>query len=350
MAQSSFGWQGTISEVQWAQLGGIMGHGTAVAALGDCAVSQVAGTRAVSIAAGGIFGDGVLTTVTSAESVALPTPTNGQWFLLVLERVWSTKATRFVLRNGATTATATSGNVPASFPASKLSAPGSSSDVPVAWLWGNSTGTAVTIVPLLRPTSSVRPRRGTAAERDALYGVPSTPAAQNYLQGSQWFNTELGYQQQYVAPYDATLNTGGDADAPGWQQAVGPSRRYYWQEQTETTGGILAGGGSKVQTERLLTVPTGRPGAVARVRAQFYLYQASTNNMAGNLVLLVDGVQAPKSWRFHTHGRAGFGFASGFWDVPLAAGQRRLQLRILADGASASGDVWDFDSTMAVEW
>jgi hypothetical protein len=224
MAQSSFGWRGTVTEVQWSQLAALMGQGNGLATPSDCRVTQVAGTRAVSVAAGSIFGDGVLTALSSAETVALPTPTNGQWFLLVLNRVWATKATSLLLRNGPTTATATSGNVPTTYPASKTSGVGSNSDVPIAWLWGNSTATAVTVVPIITAPPSVQPRTGTAAQRDALYGAPSSSAAQNSLQGARWHNTDLGWTEVYTGAYDATTNPSGTAGSAGWYPVPGALR------------------------------------------------------------------------------------------------------------------------------
>lgn len=206
MAQTSFGWRGTVNELQWAQLGGLMGQGSGLATPSDCRVTQVAGTRAVSVAAGSVFGHGVLTTLSSAETVALPTPTNGQWFLLVLNRVWSSKTSSLQLRNGPTTATAVSGLVPTSYPATFASGVGSNADVPLAWLWGNSSGTAVTIVPLIRAPHSVAPRRGTTTERDALYGTPTGIAAQMQLDGAEWYDTALKSLTRYVAPFDATYN------------------------------------------------------------------------------------------------------------------------------------------------
>lgn len=234
MAQTSFGWKGTVNELQWAQLAALMGHGSGLARVGDCAVSQVTGQRAVSVAAGGIFGDGVLTTLSAAETMTLPPPTNGQWFLLVLNRVWSTKTTLLDLRPSATTATAAPGAVPSAYPASYKSGIGSNSDVALAWLWGNSGSTAVTIVPILRAPSSIQPRRGTSAQRDALYGTPPSVAGQIYLQGADWVNTETNVTERYSGAYDATLNPRGLDTAGWWSQ---PTRRSaYFRASYPNTG------------------------------------------------------------------------------------------------------------------
>jgi hypothetical protein len=171
MAITSVGFKGTVGETQWARLSTLMGQGACLEKVGDCTITQVAGQRQVSVSTGSIFGDGVLSTLSSAEVVTVPPPTNGQWFLLVLNRVWSTKVSSFVIRNSNTTATASSGKVPTSYPATLKTGVGAESDTPVAWLWGNSTGTAVVVVPILRAPSSVQPRRRPATQPSGLSRV-----------------------------------------------------------------------------------------------------------------------------------------------------------------------------------
>lgn len=216
MAQSSIGFKGTVDEIQWAKLASVVGHGPCLLRVGDLAVSQVSGNRAVTVGAGSAAGDGVLTAVSSAEQVAVPTPTNGQWFLLVLNRLWSDSSTRFLIRNSSTTATASSGLVPSSYPATLKSNPGVESDLPVAWLWANSTGTAVTVVPLLRAPSSVQPRVGNTAARDALYGVPNSLPARVALQGASWYNTDTARIEEYAAAVDSLYNSNGIYLDSGW--------------------------------------------------------------------------------------------------------------------------------------
>lgn len=296
MAQTSFGWKGTVSEVQWAQLGSVMGQGPCVLKVGDARVTQVAGTRAVTVAAGSVFGDGVLTTLSSAEQVALPAPTNGQWFLLVLNRVWSTKATILMLRNGPTTATATSGLVPSNYPASTATSPGGSSDVPVAWLWGNSTGTAVTIVPLLRAPVTVQPRSGPPADRDALHGAPTALAAQVALQGQRWFNTATGRTEHYYGAYDQTSNPQGSQLAAGWYPTEGrlPYARYWktgsfnWLATPQTILWDLLKSGLLDGLESNGGVFTIRQSGRWRISGSVGMAISATGQWA-NVYLLIDG-------------------------------------------------------------
>lgn len=221
MAQTSVGFKGTVNEIQWSRIANLSGQGGCLEKIGDLAVSQVAGVRSVSVAAGSAFGDGVLTTLSSAETVALPTPTNGQWYLLVLNRLWSDSSTRLAIRNSSTTSGTASGLVPTSYPASTKTAVGSECDLPIAWLWANSAGTAVTVVPILRVSAAVQPRRGDATTRDLVFGAPAALAAQSFMQGMGWFNTTLGYEERYSSAYDATLNPNGRAGSAGWYPAPG---------------------------------------------------------------------------------------------------------------------------------
>lgn len=242
MAQTSIGFNGSISAVQWAQNAALLlSSGSSIGSASDCRVTQVAGSRAVAVAAGRIGADGVVTTLDAAETVTLPTPTNGQWYLLVLNRSWASGATSLALRNGPTTATASSGTVPGSYPASTNTTPGTNADVALAWLWANSSGTAVTIVPIIRPHATIVPRRGTAAQRDALFAATGTFAARKYLQDTagQWFNTDTSNFESYSAEYDATLNPSGRRGSAGWYAFTDDTG---WVDPSFVNGGNNGGG------------------------------------------------------------------------------------------------------------
>lgn len=289
MAQTSIGFNGSISAVQWAQGALLLLSVPATGAPGECGVSQVAGTRAVSVGAGRIAGNGVVTTLSSAEQVDLPTPTNGQWFLVALNRSWSSGSTSFVVRNGPTTAAATSGAVPASYPASMTTNPGVNADVPVAWVWGTSNSTTLMIVPLLVPAGS---RSGTTAQRDAFYaaamptGAPDAPAAAAaFLRFSAvvdwWSNTETGQREHYVGPL-ASTNPGG-VSSPGWYGAgavntlVGgrttPDMQLQRQNNSWSAG---SGSGTALYTQS--------GGLIKPVRGVYELtvHMTSENSMTGN--------------------------------------------------------------------
>lgn len=65
--------------------------------------------------------------------------------------------------------------------------------------------------------SSLIPTTRSAAERDAIFGTPSTSATQIELQnrGARTYRADLGVTEQYFAAYNATSNLVG-RDSPGW--------------------------------------------------------------------------------------------------------------------------------------
>ena len=95
MAQASVGFTGTINDLQWAGMAPLLGHDDVGDAAATAGVTQVAGFRRVLVPAGVFAGWGVQTVVTPAESPAadMPAPAAGQWHLLVLRRIWASKAT-----------------------------------------------------------------------------------------------------------------------------------------------------------------------------------------------------------------------------------------------------------------
>lgn len=70
---------------------------------------------------------------------------------------------------------------------------------------------ATSVVEALKSLGTMR---GTTFERDAIYGVPTTPVTQLALQGRRYYNTEVGGWQQYYAQ-KATGNPLGATNA-GW--------------------------------------------------------------------------------------------------------------------------------------
>lgn len=145
MAQTSVGFAGTVNDAEWAVLSSFLGNQACVSSQASLAVTPVSGARSVSVAAGVGYGDGVQTTLSAPETVALATPTNGQWYLIVLRRVWTTKATSLVAIPHSTTSTALPTSAPTSYPAAMLVAPGTQADQPLAWAWCNSANTTVVV-------------------------------------------------------------------------------------------------------------------------------------------------------------------------------------------------------------
>ena len=207
MAWTSVGFDGTITEIQWAGLAGLLGNGYVAAGNGDCLVTAVGGARQVSVAAGSLYGDGVLSTNSGAETVALTTPTNGQWYVIALRRTWATNTAALVAIAGATTSTSTPTAAPTSFPTLNTNV-GVLTDQPIAWAWCNSANTTVVVYDIrLKPVKSLPPVVATSAERDAKFMSPT--------QGLQVWRDDLGAVETYYGLYNASTNPGG-RDTAGW--------------------------------------------------------------------------------------------------------------------------------------
>jgi len=207
MAWTSVGFDGTITEIQWAGLAGLLGNGYVAAGNGDCLVTAVGGARQVSVAAGSLYGDGVLSTNSGAETVALTTPTNGQWYVVALRRTWATNTAALVAIAGATTTTTTPTAPPTSFPTLNTNV-GVLTDQPIAWAWCNSANTTVVVYDIrLKAVKSLPPVVATSAERDAKFMSPT--------QGLQVWRDDLGAAQTYYGLFNSSTNPGG-RDTAGW--------------------------------------------------------------------------------------------------------------------------------------
>lgn len=207
MAWTSVGFDGTINEAQWASLSGLLGNDYVAAGNGDCVVTAVGGARSVSVAAGSLYGDGVLSTNSGAETVAMTTPVNGQWYVIALRRTWATNTAALVAIAGATTTTTTPTAPPTSFPTLNTNK-GVLTDQPIAWAWCNSSNTTVVVYDIrLKAVKSLPPVVANANERDAKFMTPT--------QGLQVWRDDLGLVQTYLNAYDASTNPGG-RNSGGW--------------------------------------------------------------------------------------------------------------------------------------
>ena len=209
MAWTSVGFDGTINEAQWASLAGLLGNDYVAAGNGDCVVTAVPGARSVSVAAGSLYGDGILSTNSGPETVAMTTPVNGQWYVIALRRTWATNTAALVAIAGATTTTTTPTAPPTSFPTLNTNK-GVLTDQPIAWAWCNSANTTVVVYDIrLKAVKSLPPVVANANERDAKFMTPS--------QGLQVWRDDLGTLETYYGLYNASTNPGG-RDAAGWWQ------------------------------------------------------------------------------------------------------------------------------------
>lgn len=207
MAWTNVGFDGTINEAEWSRLSGLLGNSYVAAGNGDCLVTAVPGARSVSVAAGSLYGDGVLSTNSGAETVAMTTPVNGQWFVIALRRTWASNSAALVAIAGATTTTTTPTAPPTSFPTLNTNV-GVLTDQPIAWAWCNSANTTVVVYDIrLKAVKSLPPVVANANERDAKFMSPT--------QGLQVWRDDLGAVETYFGLYNASTNPGG-RDSAGW--------------------------------------------------------------------------------------------------------------------------------------
>lgn len=209
MAWTNVGFDGTINEAQWASLSGLLGNDYVAAGNGDCVVTAVGGARSVSVAAGSLYGDGVLSTNSAPETVAMTTPVNGQWYVIALRRTWSSNTAALVAIAGATTTTTTPTAPPTSFPTLNTNK-GVLTDQPIAWAWCNSANTTVVVYDIrLKAVKSLPPVVANQGERDAKFMTPT--------QGLQVWRDDLGAVETYFGLYNSSTNPGG-RDTAGWYQ------------------------------------------------------------------------------------------------------------------------------------
>ena len=207
MAWTNWGFDGTINEAQWAQMAGLLGNGYVAAGNGDCVVTAVGGARSVSVAAGTLYGDGVVSVNSGAETVAMTTPVNGQWYVIALRRTWATNTAALVAIAGATTTTTTPTAPPTSFPTLNTNV-GVLTDQPIAWAWCNSANTTVVVYDIrLKAVKSLPPVVANGTERDAKFMSPT--------QGLQVWRDDLGAVETYYGLYNSSTNPGG-RDSAGW--------------------------------------------------------------------------------------------------------------------------------------
>jgi hypothetical protein len=247
MANDNYGFTGRVGEVAWAQGATLFAGRDYCVDRRTSLAATVTGTRVVNLAAGWVYGKGVWTRC-DATTVNVPAPlsgSGGQWFLIVARRTWGVAPT-FVFTALAGPATGTTvAAPPASFPAGSGAAfyqtnPGVVDDVPLYWAWSLTGSTSLVMIDLRDLPAGV-PRRGTAAQRDAFYGVPGTPAATVALQGSTWYNTEINAHETYWAAYDATSNAGSPTGAAGWYPPAGTYRAAMGRSQvTVQLGGTFS--------------------------------------------------------------------------------------------------------------
>lgn len=128
MAITSVGYDGTVDEVQWASMvSKVGGYEYGVDKAGDFAVSQSAGTRMITIAAGLAWGRGVMDISDAAAVIQLePVTTGSRYDLIALRRSWGPA------NGGPTELVVIKGTSAKTLPSGRQSNPGVTDDQPLA--------------------------------------------------------------------------------------------------------------------------------------------------------------------------------------------------------------------------
>lgn len=270
MAWTSVGFDGTITEIQWAGLSSLLGNGYVAAGNGDCKVTAVAGARSVSVAAGSLYGDGVQSTNSGAETVALTTPVNGQWYLIVLRRTWASNTAALVAVAGATTSTTIPTSPPSTYPTINTNV-GVLTDQPIAWAWCNSATTDVVVSDLrqfpvrtqestgnaiINGDFSINQRNFSSVTYDSVYGFDrwKLSASTGVTYTPQTFTTGFAPVAGYEAKNYARITVSGQTvplSYAGIGQGIEDARTFAGQTVTVSFWAKAASGTPKVGVSAL---------------------------------------------------------------------------------------------------
>ena len=205
MAINSYGYDGTVSEARWAEIGYGMGYGAAPSVVvSGLAVTVGGGTRALSISSGDAVACNVLTKNTSAVTVNAPANSSGSTrrLYVIAKFDWAANTTTFETKGSGT-----------SLPA-LTQTPGTTWEMPLAWftLPNGATTISAANINVCKPTP-----------RFANFTVKVPAAVPNI------FATSAGY----------TLDTVDLAD-PGWSYRVRVTGRVEVRSNGATTTGGFA--------------------------------------------------------------------------------------------------------------
>lgn len=161
MAVTSVGYDGTVTESQWASVTGFLGSRPSVGGADDLAVTIDSGvTRGVQVAAGTVYADGVMDVVDAAFGLSATAVSSGtRWDTVAVRRDWSGTGgtTSVVVIAGGTDETATV----------TYSTPGIQCDYPIALILVSSSSTVIQEVVDLRGVCA-----GGVVAYDSASGLP----------------------------------------------------------------------------------------------------------------------------------------------------------------------------------
>lgn len=218
MTITSVGYAGTVGEVQWSNM--IPRVGSTFYSVDDYAsfrVTVTAGTRAVSVAAGGASAVGVYDVSNAAATLNLGSVSSGdRWDLVVLRRNWSTKLTTLVVIQGSATKT-----IPA-----RNTTVGTLHDQPIALCRvTSSTGSAV--VQEIVDLRCVGGDGGLTAFDDLSRSYLSRVGTQVRIGNTLWTRTIDALGSPLWAAQDVTPDTGwlSASQNDGWTWGLAQVRR-----------------------------------------------------------------------------------------------------------------------------
>jgi len=272
MAITSFGYDGTITESQFAQ--GVRHIGSArygVAGPGDWRVTVAGGTRTVSIAAGSGWGPGVFDVSDAPETLSMDAaPSGQQWNLVVARRDWDTNTTSFEVVTGGSAMT---------IPGGRESTDGVVDDQPLAFVRVDTSTSIQEIV-----DARVWPGAGgLVARNDSVLQYMDEPGSSVLINGARWTRSvNSGYGLEWVK--ESVLDSGWVNCAIATHNKFASVPAYPAQvrkvgNRVDLRGGVqVQSGGDPANV--MVTVPAG-----FRPAGNFLLggFKASTGTLTGVL-------------------------------------------------------------------
>lgn len=156
MAIETAGFQGTVSESQWAEIA--KGFGQKYTLVDGPAVRSSG--RIVYVDPRSSVGAGVLVKNTTVESLTIPAPATGtgQWYLVALRRTWgASRGAAYTLIPGLAGTNVAQSAPPTTFPAARNKQVGLIDDEPVAWAYARSGTSVLQLWPMHARPSAVVP-------------------------------------------------------------------------------------------------------------------------------------------------------------------------------------------------
>ncbi|WP_336991020.1 hypothetical protein [Leucobacter sp. VD1] len=202
MAMTIAGFQGTVSETQWAKIMTAVAQKYVLTA-GDPVRSS---GRTLLIDPRTSVGAGVMVETDTVTSVPVPAPTTGQWHLLVLRRTWGvSRSAQYMLVPGATGPNSAQTAPPSTLPAGRNKSVGVVDDEPVAWAYARSGTTDLQIWQMSARPGGVIP--GMWAVWDIAEQGPLNRAGIINESAKAW-DVTVGttFLRQFTAPVPVTIN------------------------------------------------------------------------------------------------------------------------------------------------